>query len=182
MTGIIVAFPKIENARSIRNVLVRNGFAAVTACTTGAQVLSRLEDSDEAIVVCSYRLVDMACLELFGLLPAGAKMLVVSSPDFLGGIDREKIVCLSTPLKVNELVSTVGMMYHNLERTRRKRRQKPRFRDEEDREAIRQAKEVLMARNRMTEEEAHRYLQKCSMDSGNNMAETAGMVLAAMRD
>ncbi|HJD32717.1 MAG TPA: antitermination regulator, partial [Candidatus Eisenbergiella stercorigallinarum] len=88
MTGIIVAFPKIENARSIRNVLVRNGFAAVTACTTGAQVLSRLEDSDEAIVVCSYRLVDMACLELFGLLPAGAKMLVVSSPDFLGGIDR----------------------------------------------------------------------------------------------
>ena len=109
-------------------------------------------------------------------------MLVVSSPDFLGGIDREKIVCLSTPLKVNELVSTVGMMYHNLERTRRKRRQKPRFRDEEDREAIRQAKEVLMARNRMTEEEAHRYLQKCSMDSGNNMAETAGMVLAAMRD
>ena len=39
-----------------------------------------------------------------------------------------------------------------------------------------------MARNRMTEEEAHRYLQKCSMDSGNNMAETAGMVLAAMRD
>ena len=173
MTGIIVAFPKIENARNIRNVLVRNGFAAVTACTTGAQVLSRLEDSDEAIVVCSYRLVDMACLELFGLLPAGAKMLVVSSPDFLGGIDREKIVCLSTPLKVNELVSTVGMMYHNLERTRRKRRQKPRFR---------QAKEVLMARNRMTEEEAHRYLQKCSMDSGNNMAETAGMVLAAMRD
>ena len=173
MTGIIVAFPKIENARNIRNVLVRNGFAAVTACTTGAQVLSRLEDSDEAIVVCSYRLVDMACLELFGLLPAGAKMLVVSSPDFLGGIDREKIVCLSTPLKVNELVSTVGMMYHNLERTRRKRRQKP---------TIRQAKEVLMARNRMTEEEAHRYLQKCSMDSGNNMAETAGMVLAAMRD
>ena len=69
MTGIIVAFPKIENARNIRNVLVRNGFAAVTACTTGAQVLSRLEDSDEAIVVCSYRLVDMACLELFGLLP-----------------------------------------------------------------------------------------------------------------
>ena len=26
MTNIIVVFPKIENAKSIRNVLVRNGF------------------------------------------------------------------------------------------------------------------------------------------------------------
>ena len=37
-----------------------------------------------------------------------------------------------------------------------------------------------MARNHMTEEEAHRYIQKCSMDSGTNMAETAEMVLSVM--
>lgn len=30
----------------------------------------------------------------------------------------------------------------------------------------------------MTEEEAHRYMQKCSMDSGTNMIETAQMVLS----
>ena len=34
----------------------------------------------------------------------------------------------------------------------------------------------------MTEEEAHRYLQKCSMDSGNNMLETAQMVLTIMSE
>ena len=34
-----------------------------------------------------------------------------------------------------------------------------------------------MERNRLTEEEAHRYIQKCSMDSGNHMAETAEMIL-----
>ena len=32
----------------------------------------------------------------------------------------------------------------------------------------------------MTEEEAHRYLQKASMDSGTNMLETAQMVLTIM--
>ena len=37
-----------------------------------------------------------------------------------------------------------------------------------------------MARNNMTEEEAHRYIQKCSMDSGTNMVETAQMVLSIM--
>lgn len=30
----------------------------------------------------------------------------------------------------------------------------------------------------MSEEEAHRYMQKCSMDSGNNMVETAKMIFA----
>lgn len=39
-----------------------------------------------------------------------------------------------------------------------------------------------MARNNMTEEEAHRYLQKCSMDSGNNIVETAEMVLSIMSE
>ncbi len=42
---------------------------------------------------------------------------------------------------------------------------------------IKEAKELLMFRNNMTEEEAYRYIQKCSMDSGTNMVETAQMVL-----
>lgn len=46
---------------------------------------------------------------------------------------------------------------------------------------IREAKEVLMGRNHMGEREAHRYLQKCSMDSGTNPVETAQMVLSMMK-
>ncbi len=42
-------------------------------------------------------------------------------------------------------------------------------------------KAVLMNRNHMSEEEAHGYIQKCSMNSGMNMVETAQMVLAMMR-
>ena len=38
-----------------------------------------------------------------------------------------------------------------------------------------------MERNGMSEEEAHRYIQKCSMDSGTNLVETAEMVLSMMR-
>ena len=50
------------------------------------------------------------------------------------------------------------------------------------REEIRKAKELLMTRNNMSEEEAHRYLQKSSMDSGANMVETAEMVLSIMAE
>ena len=34
-----------------------------------------------------------------------------------------------------------------------------------------------MLRNHMTEAQAHRYIQKCSMDSGTDMTETAYMIL-----
>ena len=36
---------------------------------------------------------------------------------------------------------------------------------------------VLMETKNMSEVEAHRYIQKCSMDNGSNMVETAQMVI-----
>ena len=37
MINVIVAFPKIENAKSIKNILVRSGFHVDAAVTTGAR-------------------------------------------------------------------------------------------------------------------------------------------------
>ena len=42
------------------------------------------------------------------------------------------------------------------------------------------SKEVLMDKNNMSENEAHRYIQKSAMDSGRTMVETAEMILAIM--
>ena len=56
----------------------------------------------------------------------------------------------------------------------------PKVRSEKEQKMIDAAKKLLMDRNSMTEEEAHRYMQKCSMDSGTNLVETAEMVFALM--
>ena len=69
-------------------------------------------------------------------------------------------------------------MSQNQTRRRKKLRSKPRVRNEEDATIILKAKALLMERNNMTEEEAHRYLQKHSMDNSTNLVETAQMVLA----
>ena len=45
------------------------------------------------------------------------------------------------------------------------------------RQEIRRAKELLMEVNRMSEAEAHRFLQKRSMDTGAKLADTARLVL-----
>ena len=72
-------------------------------------------------------------------------------------------------------------MSQAIERRRRRARLRPRQRSPEEAALIKEAKEILMNRNNMSEEEAYRYIQKCSMDSGTNMVETAEMVLAMMR-
>ena len=108
-------------------------------------------------------------------------MLLMASQNLISECYGNDIVCLSMPLKVNDLINTVSMMAEGIERRRRKRREQPKHRKPEEEALIREAKELLMVRNHMTEEEAHRYLQKCSMDSGTNLVETCQMVLTMMK-
>ena len=63
---------------------------------------------------------------------------------------------------------------------RRKRRAEPVRGTGEYKALIDRAKAVLMERNNMTEAEAHRYLQKTSMDNGTGFTETAQMILSMM--
>ena len=58
----------------------------------------------------------------------------------------------------------------------------PKKRSEQEENYIRNAKYLLMDRNHLTEEAAYRYIQKCSMDNGTNMVETAQMILRLICD
>lgn len=181
MTNIIVVLPKLDDAKSIKNILVRSGFQVTGVWTTGAQAIAQADDLNDGIVICSYKMPDMVYSELHECLPYGFEMLLMASGHLISECYGNDIVCLSMPLKVNDLLNTVNMMTEGIENRRRRRRQKPKVRSREQETAIADAKELLMARNHMTEEEAHRYIQKCSMDSGTNMVETAQMVLSMMK-
>ena len=180
MVNVIVAFPKPENGKSIKNILVKNGFAAGPVCVTGSQVLQHANMLGDGIVICGYRLQDMMYEELYEYLPSHFEMLLMASPNLCSQREIGDIVCLSMPLKVHELVNTMEMMVYSIERRRKKRRAAPKERSKEEQEMIGQAKALLMERNSMTEEEAHRYIQKASMDSGTGLTETAQMILSVM--
>ncbi|WOO35617.1 ANTAR domain-containing protein [Anaerocolumna sp. AGMB13020] len=180
MPSIIIAFPKMEDTVSIKNALVRNGYDVNATCTTGAQVVTIANELDDGIVVCGYRFSDMHYSQLNGYLPKGFEMLLIASPNKLEECTDNNIVCLSMPIKMTDLVNTLQMMFYNYSRRRKKEKDKPKLRTEAEKEVINKAKLVLMERNNMTEEEAHRYIQKNSMDSGTNMVEMAEMILSLM--
>lgn len=180
LTNIVVAFSKRENAVNIRNILARSGVEVSAVCLTGAKVLQHAEMWSQGIVICGSRLQDMPYTELKELLPDGFDILLIASSDRWIGSLPEGIVGLPSPLKVYDLINTLEMMCQAQESRRKKRRQTAGRRSSGERQIIEKAKALLMERNSMSEEEAHRYLQRTSMESGRNMTETAQMVLSVM--
>ena len=191
MNNIIVAFPKQETAQNLKKILLQNGFHVDAVCSTGSQALQSANELGGGIVICGYRFVDMMYTELHEYLPDQFEMLLVASPANCGERDLENIVCLSTPLKVHELLQTVEMMDYTITRRRKKQREKPKQRSKklkqipkertkEEQELINEAKALLMERNNLPEEEAHRYIQKRSMDNGTGLTETAQMILSLL--
>lgn len=182
MIGIIVVFPNKDNATNIRNLLVRGGLDVTGVCTTGAQTMNYADTVDGGIVVCGYKLKDMMYIELREYLPASFEMLLVASQEKWSDGLAEGVVGLGMPIKAYDLMNTIQMMLQSMDRRRRKRKAQPKSRTARQQALIDEAKALLMARNKMSEEEAHRYLQKSSMDSGTNIVETAEMVLSIMSE
>ena len=94
MVNIIVVFPKLEDAKNIRNLLARNGYSVIGVCCTGAQVLQIIDNLEDGIVICGYRFNDMMYADLRESLASSFQMLLVASMHILESCDRRDIVSL----------------------------------------------------------------------------------------
>ena len=165
-TSIVIALPKIEDAKKIRTVLNRYGFTVAAVCNSGANALASISELDGGVLLCGYHLQDMYYRDLLDYMPDYFEMLLMASRG----------------VKVGDLVNTVSMMLSQIERRWKKDKKRPKQRSWKEQNYISNAKMLLMERNHLSEDDAYRYIQKCSMDSGTNMVETAQMVLMLLYD
>ena len=182
MNNIIVAFPKEDVARNIKKILAQSGYSVVSVCTTGAQALASVNNLETGIIVCGYRFVDMMYTEVYEYLPKGFQMLLIASPTNVIDNNVENLISLSLPLKVHELMQPVEMMDGYISRYKQRQKKKPKIRSEAELEIIDRAKRRLMERNGLSEEEAHRYIQKRSMEDGTGLVEISEMILSLMSE
>lgn len=177
MSSIVVAFPKPELAANLKKILAQSGYRVAAVVHSGSAALAQMNQLDHSILICATRFQDMMYTEINEYLTNDNKMLVIGSVEGLADKPKD-MMSLSTPLKVFELVETVRIMDESLYRLRKKQKKQPKVRSKEDEELLFQAKHLLMTRNSMSEEDAHRYIQKRSMDNGTGLVETAQMILA----
>ena len=141
-----------------------------------------MNNLENGILICGSRFIDMMYMEIHDYLPPEFQMLLIATPSTIQEREVEKMVCQEEQMKVNELLQTLEMMEGQIHRRRKRFRNIPRQRSEEYRQMIEQAKALLMDRNKFSEEEAHRYIQKRSMENGTGMDEVAQMNLSLLQD
>lgn len=176
MGSIIVAMPKLEDAKKIGDMLKSRGMQSVEICTTGAGILTKVHQLDRGIVICTRRFRDMYCSEILENLPETFEMLLLISKDHVEECP-ENVEMVFLPFRISDLMMTAEKIFAKLDQRLGRKSRRPKQRSKEEQAYIDQAKQVLMERNQMTEPEAFRYLQKCSMDSCTNLVETAQMIL-----
>lgn len=175
---IILVFPKPEAANNIKILLQRNGYS-IRAVTSGvAQALREAQQYDSGIIVASYKLSDGMAVELYDELSDRYRFLIVGPKAYTDDRVRPDIFTLNPPMSSRDILETMGTIAMSYSRWRKKKRSMPRQRSEEETKTINRAKALLQDRNGLTEEEAHRYLQKTSMENGTGIIETANMILA----
>lgn len=173
METVIVAFENNKNALRVKEILEEDGAADCLVCRTADQVRRASRQFRVPVVVCGYKLGDQTAQLIFDDLSACA-MLVLARQDVLELMDNDEIFRLPAPASRVDLLASVRMLLQvGLRLEQRTRPQ----RSQEELALISQAKAVLMDRSGMSEEQAHRYLQKKSMNSGARLTQTAQLVL-----
>ncbi len=173
MDRLIVAFAGGEARRRVLGLLASEGLEA-EPCAAGAEVLRTVRRMGSAVVICGFQLADMTADSLALDLRGLAVVLVIARAGYLELCGGENLYKLASPVSRPEFFATVRMLLE-LEETRL-RRSAPR-RGEEEQRLVRRAKEILMDVNRMSEEEAHRFLRRRAMDSGLKLAEAAARII-----
>lgn len=174
MNRLIVAFSSDTAARRICAWLAQSGFPSRTVCRTGAEVLRAVRYMGGGSVICAARLPDYTADELYDDLDGQADLLVIGKPEQLIGCENPAIRRLPLPVSRSQLAEAAEAL------TQAQQARAPAKPSQQDQEIIRHAKALLQAMCGMTEPEAHRYLQRRSMEAHRKMADTARLVIAAL--
>ena len=109
MSIIIVALPKMEDAKRIRKILMSHGFEHVVSCTTASAALIEANQHQRGLFISSCRLPDMHYTQLLECMPRYFEMLLIGSPNVVSAAGGG-IIAVTMPVKVYDLVNTVEMV------------------------------------------------------------------------
>jgi response regulator NasT len=195
MRSVIVAFPEPELARKVHQALLSRGLPVTGMACSGSQVLQQASLlPDGGLIICPFRFADLSANEIQGLLDERFDLLVLVTARQQGSVYGQGLFTLTSPFRPNDIIEaasgllesrqptgmaqpTEGVLYQKNRLAAQPADKPAHGRTSTDQQILEQAKAMLMARKHMTEPEAHRFLQKRSMESGIRIVELAKRLL-----
>lgn len=173
MISIIVAFEREATRQKICTLLERSGHPVRGSFRTGAETLRAVRKTG-GIVICGYKLTDMTVDTLCNLLDGEALVMAIAPAGELQMSDAPDLIQVATPLSRSEFFEALTEL---LDRAERRRQPEMRRRTPADASLIEQAKALLMAREGLSESQAHAWIQKKSMQVRCKMTDTARRII-----
>ena len=168
--NVIVAFATEEGTARCAATLEEAGIPVFRRCTCASEVKRAMDVCGGGVLVTACRLPDSTADALMWDLGKRAVVVAVGRPAQLELCEHPDVFRLSAPCSKGELTSAVNMLIQ-LQRMRLPRR------EDGEKQAIHEAKKMLMRKYGMTEPEAHHHLQKGAMDACVKMGELAAKIL-----
>ena len=126
----------------------------------------------EVLIIMGYKLPDGTVDDVYDDLMEGQKLMSIVKAERQSSIYNQDIFVVTLPLNRQLLINSVETFVGIIERRKHRAKRTP-----EEEKIIRDAKAYLMETHRMSEEQAHRFIQKRSMDTGAKFIDTARMIL-----
>jgi hypothetical protein len=178
MSSIVVANSNPVFAKRIASVFHSSGLYVSGIFLSGAQLIDFTRKHYRGgVVVSSVKLKDMPAVNLPRIIGSAYDFLFLVSPQFAGMCNTIEYASLLMPINRMNLLSTVNMFLNLAEATPPSVKKKLQSGIDDEKAIIEQAKNLLISRNNLTEPQAHRLIQKKSMDMGRKMVETAMIIL-----
>lgn len=170
MAKLIVAFGEEMQRERITAALESSGQKVSMHCRSGAEVIRTLHTYQDCVLICAPLLPDCTADMLTENAGEDTLILVAGKPERLSLCESPRLFRLTWPFARTELVSTVNMLLqlHDMRRPQRLG---------DERKLIDSAKLLLMRDQNISEPQAHRLLQRASMDLGIPMVESARRIL-----
>lgn len=144
----------------------------------GAPIIRAVRKRGGGLVLCDEWLPDMNARHLQDALGDEARVILLRQGGVMPSPPGEGFPELILPLSARELAEQVRVLLHAEDERQHLRHQ---YRTDAENGLITEAKSLMMSRYRIDEQEAHRLLQRASMQKGTRMTMVAQEFLQAER-
>lgn len=188
MKSVIVAFSNPVLSGWVSTVLKRAGYTVESVCKSGGDLVRLSGYCTSPVAVVGFQFTDMTAEDLLPLVNGKLALITLLLPHQRDLPEREDLVWAPYPLSPADLIRSVEETERqaalNALRGEAQAPEKkgPEGRSAEERLLILKAKNTLMEGRGMTEAQAHRFLQKSSMDRGLKLIDAARMVMEKSLD
>ncbi len=167
-----VVFKNSKVITSVSKLLAVRGISVTLSSTSFAETVNSLRYYNSGLLICDADFGGLSPGDVTERIKGDFQIIVIGKREKLSLIEGSNVFKLATPMQSVDFLCTIDMLlaleglhssYNKLSR--------------EEMIKIDRAKRLLIDKYGMTEEKAHRYMQKKSMDTGHKLSEIAEIIL-----